>query len=79
MNIKSANGVTGFILYSGDGRSFFRVYGENLTFKDYALLHSDLEVTITDPDAFFYEGEHTDRMNCLDHSPATLGFPNGKN
>lgn len=71
MNIKSADGVTGFILYSGDGRHFFRVYGEDHTFKDYILLHSDLQVTINDPDAFFYEGDNLDR---LDHGPDTLGI-----
>jgi hypothetical protein len=38
---------------------------------DYALLHSDLEIQILDPDAYIYEksGEY-----CIDHSPQTLGL-----
>jgi len=34
-------------------------------------MHSDLSITITDPDAYFYRGDGIDR---LDHSPATLGL-----
>jgi len=33
-------------------------------------MHSDLSITITDPDAFFYREDDRD---ILDHSPATLG------
>ena len=48
-----------------------RVYDQDHNFTDYDLHHADLEVTITDPDAYFYRDEFTDR---LDHSPDTLGI-----
>ena len=66
----SANGVTGHLI-SVEGRTMFRVYDQDHNFTDYDLHHADLEVTITDPDAFFYRDEFTDR---LDHSPETLGI-----
>ena len=66
----SANGVSGHLI-SVQGRTMFRVYDQGHNFTDYDLHHADLEVTITDPDAFFYRDEFTDR---LDHSPATLGI-----
>ena len=65
-----ANGVTGHLI-SVQGRTMFRVYDADHNFTDYDLHHADLEVTITDLDAFFYRDEFTDR---LDHSPATLGI-----
>jgi hypothetical protein len=49
----------------------FRVYDRDHNFTDYDIHHADLEVTITDPDAFFYRDEFTDR---LDHGPETLGL-----
>ena len=66
----SAQGVTGHLIPVQD-RIMFRVYDQDYNFTDYDLLHSDLEVTITDPDAYFYRDEFTDR---LDHSPDTLGI-----
>lgn len=66
----SAKGVTGHLIPVQD-RIMFRVYDQDYNFTDYDLLHSDLEVTITDPDAYFYRDEFTDR---LDHSPDTLGI-----
>ena len=66
----SANGAPGHLI-SVQGRTMFRVYDADHNFTDYDLHHVDLEVTITDPDAFFYRDEFTDR---LDHSPATLGL-----
>ena len=66
----SANGVSGHLI-SVEGRTMFRVYDQDHNFTDYDLYHSDLEVTITDPDAYFYRDEFTDR---LDHSPETLGL-----
>ena len=66
---KPANGVEGNLIRSFDGAYYFRVY-DGTTFIDYDLTHSDLCVTITDPDAFFYSDDNQDR---LDHSPATLG------
>jgi hypothetical protein len=71
--IKTANGTVGFICRSAvDGSHFFRVYGVDGSFVDYAILHDDLEVTIsTDAMASFYRigGEH-----FLDHSPEVLGL-----
>jgi hypothetical protein len=66
----SADGVEGQLIWCGDGVYRFRVYTDNFEFTDYDLLHSDLSVTITDPDATFYSD---DAGNRLDHSPATLG------
>jgi nitrogen regulatory protein PII-like uncharacterized protein len=71
MNVRSAIGVTGFILVSL-GKVYFRVYDQNHKFVDYELAHTDLEVTIhADCDAAFYEHEH---MNILDHTTETLGL-----
>ena len=68
--ISSATGTTGHLIPTC-GEYFFRVYNADKTFTDYDLLHSDLEVTIIDPDAAFYE---TKNGPTLDHSPATLGL-----
>lgn len=73
---KSANGVSGHLIHIYDGQYAFRVYNkEDGTFVDYDLMHSDLHVTIDDPDAFFYHYE-VDGANQLDHSPETLGIEN---
>ena len=66
----SANGATGHLI-SVEGRTMFRVYDADHNFTDFDIHHADLEVMITDPDAFFYRDQFTDR---LDHSPATLGL-----
>ena len=71
MTIKSANGVTGHLIHIFTGQTVFRVYDDNHNFVDYDLQHSDLTVTITDEDAFFYRDEYTD---VLDHAPNTLGI-----
>lgn len=71
MKPKSADGVEGCLIRSFDGRYYFRVYDAEHNFVDYELRHSDLSVTINDPDAFFYRDEFIDR---LDHAPATLGI-----
>jgi len=69
---KSANGVEGCLIYSGDNKYVFRVYSKNNEFIDYNLLHSDLSIVIRDSDAYFYtDGEE---RNILDHSPRTLGL-----
>ena len=67
---KPANGVQGHLLTLTDGTMVFRVYDADHNFVDYDLKHSDLTVTITDEDAFFYRDEYTD---TLDHAPTTLG------
>lgn len=71
MNIQSADGISGHLLYTGEGRYIFRVYGQGDQFVDYDLCHSDLHVTIVDKDAFFYQDGS---RNVLDHSPETLGI-----
>ena len=69
---KPANGTKGHLLSLFDGTYCFRVYGDNYTFKDYNLQHSDLQITITDSDSAFYENENG--TLTLDHAPATLGI-----
>lgn len=68
----SANGIKGHLLRGpSTGRYVFRVYNQDKTFIDYDLLHYDLEVTITDADAYLYNG---DGLTFLDHSLETLGL-----
>ena len=71
--VKSADGVRGHLIYDMDGMWYFRVYtgGE---FTDYAIFHTDLCITIDDPDAFFYKKDSGMYHNILDHSPDTLGI-----
>lgn len=71
-----ARGTRGFLLRSLDDagclRYSFRVYGDDHSFRDYDLIHSDLEIEIVDEEATLYEaGEGHDAR--LDHSPLTLG------
>jgi hypothetical protein len=72
-----ALGVRGFLLRSIDDdgcvRYFFRVYGADNSFRDYELIHSDLEIEIVDEEATFYGAEEAHDA-CLDHSPRTLGY-----
>lgn len=73
----SANGVKGCLLPMFGGQIWmFRVYNDDGTFRDYDILHSDLTVTITDDDAYFYQNHKDDIY--LDHSPATLGLDIGE-
>jgi sporulation protein YlmC with PRC-barrel domain len=71
MSAKSANGISGHLIYTGEGKYVFRVYNKEFNFVDYDLMHSDLHITIVDEDAFFYRDEYKD---VLDHSPETLGI-----
>lgn len=71
MITKPATGTTGFILDTLDGY-VFRVYHKDGGFTDYDLRHSDLEVTIRDEDAVFYELDNGQKL--LDYSPPTLGI-----
>lgn len=66
-----ADRTRGHLIYSGDGKYYFRVYDKNYKFVDYDLLHSDLHVMIDDADSAFYT---KDGQTYLDHSPATLGL-----
>jgi hypothetical protein len=56
---KSADGVEGCLIRGHDGTYYFRVYDADHNFRDYDVMHSDLSITITDPDAFFYDDEFT--------------------
>ena len=69
---QSANGVEGHLIYSAILDTYlFRVYNPSGEFVDYNIAHSDLCVTINDPDAYFYcRGDR----DVLDHAPATLGI-----
>jgi hypothetical protein len=68
---KSANGVRGHLLNLIDGIMVFRVYNDKHEFVDYDIHHSDLCITIDDPDAYFYRRNEQD---ILDHAPMTLGI-----
>ena len=71
-----ARGTRGFLLRSiddgGCSRYFFRVYGADHSFRDYEIVHSDLEIEIVDDEATFYDAEGG-RDALLDHSLRTLG------
>ena len=71
-----ARGTRGFLLRSigdaGCSRYFFRVYDADHSFRDYELIHSDLEIEIVDEEATFYDAEEGGDAR-LDHSPRTLG------
>jgi len=71
MTAKSADGVRGHLLNLFNGEYVFRVYDDNHNFVDYDIHHSDLCVTINDPDAYFYRKGDQD---ILDHAPMTLGL-----
>ena len=73
LKIKSANGLTGCLIYVGNDQYKIRVYDDHKLsmFKDYDIKHSDLFFEISDEDAYLYEdGEHC----WIDHSPNTLGI-----
>lgn len=71
MTATKAIGVEGCLIRGHDGEYYFRVYDADHNFVDYDLMHSDLSITITDPDAYFYREPGRD---VLDHAPATLGI-----
>jgi translation elongation factor P/translation initiation factor 5A len=73
LTAKSANGVRGHLLNLFNGEYVFRVYDADHNFVDYDIHHSDLCVTIDDPDAYFYDDEFSSK---LDHAPETLGIKN---
>jgi hypothetical protein len=47
---KSADGVEGCLIRGHDGTYYFRVYDADHNFRDYDVMHSDLSITITDPE-----------------------------
>jgi len=74
----SAKGLTGYLIYCGDGQFRIRIYDQQnyaiervATFKDYDIKHSDLFFEISDDDAYLYENGD----KCwIDHGPDTLGI-----
>lgn len=70
---KAAVGTTGFIMRSGvDSSYFFRVYDQDGGFKDYDILHYDMEIKIVDDSAVLVEH---DAGNYIDYSATVLGYP----
>jgi hypothetical protein len=67
----SAKGQKGILLNTFDGNYYFRIYANDGSFKDYLVRHCDLEITLHDEDATFYEYE--DGTLTLDHSMEVLG------
>jgi hypothetical protein len=71
MEITSANGREGYLIWCGGDRYVFRIYDIYHNFVDYDLCHSDMRIKIVDTDAHFYvDGKHA----RVDHSPETLGI-----
>ena len=68
--IPKAKGIKGFLVRTVSGEYVIRVYSANHDFIDYKIYHNDLEIEITDDDAFFYK---IDSKNIIDYSPKTLG------
>ena len=71
MEITSANGREGYLIWCGGDRYVFRIYDIYHNFVDYDLCHSDMRIKIVDTDAHFYV-DGTDAR--IDHSPETLGI-----
>tara|TARA_R110000868_G_scaffold177887_1_gene417041 strand:+ start:46 stop:276 length:231 start_codon:yes stop_codon:yes gene_type:complete len=72
--LKTANGLTGCLIYCADDKYRIRVYDEHKLgmFEDYDIAISELFFTINDEDAHLYEDDNGDKW--LDHNPATLGI-----
>lgn len=71
MQIESADGQEGCLIWCGGDRYVFRVYTAVHEFVDYDICHTDMRVVIRDLDAYFY----TDGAEArVDHAPATLGI-----
>ena len=70
--VRSAQGMKGEI-FESLGDMIFRVYHPGGDFMDYKLVHSDMEVTIVDEFACFYEFEGADE-GILAESPSVLGL-----
>jgi hypothetical protein len=63
MSMHPAKGAKGYLIRVQDD-FMFRVYHQDKTYTDYTIMHYDLEVTITDPDAIFNSLHET-----LDYAP----------
>lgn len=72
MNCHPARGAQGILIRTVTDDIVLRIYNSDGDFVDFDIAHSDLSITITDEDAFFYQ--HEDGTLTLDHSPAVLGL-----
>jgi hypothetical protein len=73
MKVTQAKGTKGFLMWMGPNYGYmFRVYAEDNTFKDYSIVHSDLEIEILDEEATLYDDDNG--AIKIDNSPATLGY-----
>jgi hypothetical protein len=61
----------GFLCRSMDGKTFFRTYNADGSFRDFDIAHHDLEIEIVDSDAYIYR---TGETLVIDHGPDTLGI-----
>lgn len=69
-SLGSAKGTKGCLLRSmADGLAVFRVYDAEHNFRDYEVVHHDVEIIIDDDSAWFYEH---DGEFYLDYSPDVL-------
>lgn len=71
VTVTSADGASGVLCRSIDGKYFFRIYHDDGEFTDYDLAHLDLAVTIHDESAAFYT--FADKT-VLDYSPEVYGY-----
>lgn len=70
---RNANKQKGIILRSIDGGPYlFRIYGKNGSFKDYEIIHHDIQVQILDDSAEFLESANGETF-LLDYSRKMLG------
>jgi hypothetical protein len=75
MKTINATGLKGTLHRDLDDTWFFRVYDKTAPegFKDYRLVHNDLEITING-EAALYEYGMEEYDGILDHSPEVLGL-----
>ena len=73
----SANGVRATLhpYFDEKGGYFVRIYDQEFNYKDYDILHADLEIQILDYSADFIE---TENGNYLDYSLEALGVSDGQ-
>lgn len=72
MNCHPARGAHGILIRTVTDDVVLRIYNGDGDFVDFDIAHSDLSITVTDEDAYFYQ--HADGTLTLDHSPAVLGL-----
>lgn len=72
MNCHPAQGAQGVLIRTVTDDFILRIYNSAGEFVDFDIDHSDLSITVTDAEAYFYQ--HDDGRLVLDHSPAVLGL-----